>query len=339
MLLSLAIYSENFRVGVYTPYYSILFHWCACALVLAPFSCLLYFASFKWEKQFNQLRFVWAAYLLSFLFLLPWHVFNAITAMLTSTRHITFIDRVLDYENSVCLFRFSAITAVFAAVLSIRLWQQNQARLHAFNEQREQSLRLRLELEQQSLAALKAQLEPHFMFNALNALSALVRTEKSESALNAIQKLSDLLRYALSASEKISVRLEEEITFVQDYLSLQKLRYGERLHVHFLGLDEKILDSECPPLLLQPLIENALRHDLECHADASDILLEFKDKETGFQLTISNPLRSGAVENSGFGLGLKTIRARLASQYFGRAQLSTHIQAKHFFVVLFLPYE
>lgn len=338
-LLALAIYCENLRVGVHTHYTEIFIQWCASALVLAPLSWILYFASWRWESQFNQPRILFMAYLLSFLFLLPWHVFNAVTALLWSTKVIPFWDRVIAFENAACLFRCTSISAVFAAVLGLRLWQQNQARMAALHEQREQSLRLSLVLEQQSLAALKAQLEPHFMFNALNALSALVRSSESDKALGAIEKLSDLLRYALSSNEKIWVSMEEEIRFVQDYLSLQKLRYGERMQVQVVGAEDAVLTCHCPPLLLQPLIENALRHDLECYKGVGDIVLAFHHSERGLRCIVSNPVHEGITVKAGFGLGLKTLRARLVSLYQGQARLTTAIEAGRFSVEIFLPHE
>lgn len=337
--VALAIYCDNLRVEVHTPYAEIFMHWWVCALVLAPFFWLLYFSSVRWESRFNQLRFLFLVYLSSFLFLIPWHVFNAVTALLWSTKNIPFWDRVIHVENAVCLFRVCAISVVFAAVLGIRLWQQNQQRTMALSQQREQSLRLSLALEQQNLAALKAQLEPHFMFNALNAMSALVRSAESDKALVALEKLSDLLRYALASSEKIWVSMEEEIRFVQDYLSLQKLRYGERMQVSMLGMEDAVLACDCPPLLLQPLLENALRHDLECYKGRGDIALEFHYSLDGLRIIVSNPVHVGFMVQAGFGLGLKTIRARLTSLYRDKARLNTTTEAGRFYVEIFLPHE
>ena len=337
--LALAIYCENLRVGVHTHYTEIFVQWCASALVLAPLSWVLYFASLRWESQFNRPGILFMVYLLSFLFLIPWHVFNAVTALLWATKLIPFWDRVIAFENAACLFRCSAITTVFGVVLGLRLWQQNQTRMVALREQREQSLRLSLVLEQQSLAALKAQLEPHFMFNALNALSALVRSSESDKALGAIEKLSELLRYALSSGEKTWVSVEEEIRFVQDYLSLQKLRFGDRMQVQILGAEDAVLACSCPPLLLQPLMENALRHDLECYKGVGDIVLVFHYSELGLRCTVSNPVHEGFTVKAGFGLGLKTLRVRLASLYQGRARLHTTIEAGRFSVEIFLPHE
>ena len=160
--------------------------------------------------------------------------------------------QILVIDRYSCLLRLSTITAVFFAVVIVKIWQRSQARDKAWEQERAANLSLRLELEEQRLLALRAQLEPNFMFNALNAISALVLTDNKENALNGISGLSELLCYALTASEKDSVKLAEELAFVQDYLALQKLRYGARLQIKIEGVDAGISDADCLPLLLQP---------------------------------------------------------------------------------------
>jgi LytS/YehU family sensor histidine kinase len=273
------------------------------------------------------------------LFIIPWHIFNAAFALIWARKDIPFLDRVIAYENAVCLFRICAITAIFAAVLGLRLWQQNQKRLAALRDQREHGLRLSLALEQQNLAMLKAQLEPHFMFNSLNALSGLVRSANSESALIAIEKLSELLRYSLASGETTWVSMKDEVQCLHDYLCLQKLRYGERLKVQIDGLDQAVLAYDCPPFLLQPLLENALRHDLECHKGESNIVFYFSLSSNGLLCRVSNPVHAGIAGSPGFGLGLKTLKARLHSLYHGAATLSAAKVDQRFQVEIFLPNE
>lgn len=338
-LIALAIYSEDLRNGERAQFGTIFVNWVAAALVLAPLSWILYFLSCRWEEYLNHARVVFLTYLLSFLFIIPWHVFNAAFALIWARKDIPFLDRVIAYENAVCLFRICAITAIFAAVLGLRLWQQNQKRLAALRDQREHALRLSLALEQQNLAVLKAQLEPHFMFNSLNALSGLVRSANSDSALIAIEKLSELLRYSLASSETTWVSIADEVQCLDDYLCLQKLRYGERLNVQINGINPAILEYDCPPFLLQPLLENALRHDLECHKGAGDILVNFSLSSRGLLCSVSNPVHAGIASSPGFGLGLKTLKARLHSLYNGAARLSAAKVDRRFQVEIFLPNE
>jgi sensor histidine kinase YesM len=339
VLISLAIYSEDIRNGEASQFGTILLNWVAAAFVLAPLSWVLYFSSLRWEEYLNHAHVVFLTFLASFLFIIPWHIFNSAFSLIWARKYIPFWDRIILYENAVCLFRICAITAIFAAVLGLRLWQQNQKRLTALRDQREHGLRLSLALEQQNLAVLKAQLEPHFMFNSLNALSGLVRSEKSDSALMAIEKLSDLLRYSLASSESTWVSIEEEVRCLNDYLCLQKLRFGDRLKVHINGLTSDVLTYDCPPFLLQPLLENALRHDLECHKGSSDIVIGFSMCKKGLLCTVTNPVHMGIVNSPGFGLGLKTLKVRLHSIYKGAAEISAAKVDQRFQVEIVLPNE
>jgi LytS/YehU family sensor histidine kinase len=200
--------------------------------------------------------------------------------------------------------------ATFAVMVAIANWRQSRAR-------HRDTLKLQLALEQQRLLALRAQLEPHFMFNALNAISALVRGGDSALALGGINRLSELLRYALAASVRDTVSVADELQFVRDYLDLQGLRYGERLRVSIDGEGPLLHEADCPPLLLQPLVENALRHDLDCHGGPSDIRLRFERSGDSLLIQVSNPMNGLSSPNPGAGLGLSNTRDRLRIMHPG----------------------
>lgn len=219
-----------------------------------------------------------------------------------------------------------------AAALRGQLERERQRR-----ELEAETLELRLALEHQRLRALQAQLEPHFLFNALHAIGGLVRSDERTTALTAIAQLSDLLRYAVAASRRERVELREEVDFVLAYLELQRLRYGDRL-VARVDADPAALDGiACPPLLLQPLVENALRHDLESHEGASDLELRVERTAAGARVRISNPLRAEAAAHAGFGLGLGATRERLASFDRGAARFTAGPRDGRFEVELVLP--
>lgn len=198
-------------------------------------------------------------------------------------------------------------------------------------------LTMQLQLEHQRMAAIQAQLEPHFLFNALNAISGLVRGEEKKVALTAIARLSELLRFTLSASRKDWVSLTEELRFVRDYLSLQSLRHGERLQVDIDANEDELRDVGCPPLLLQPLVENALRHDLETHQRSSDIRLKICLENDGIALHLSNPVTTQTAPNPGLGLGLSNTRERLALRYGDAAKIQTEVREGRFHVDIWLP--
>lgn len=199
------------------------------------------------------------------------------------------------------------------------------ARKRELDWRREQTDNLRLRL-----TLLQGQLEPHFLFNALNSISALVRGSDRSTALSALSRVSELLRYALRASRSNWVTVQDELDFVRDYLALQRLRFGEGLQVRWT-LQEgpgapAWAEIACPPLIFQPLIENAIRHGLEAHEGQGVIELSLSCPEPGrLVFLIRNPLPAEAARQPGHGLGLSATRQRLTMLYGEQAQL--HSQA------------
>jgi hypothetical protein len=228
-------------------------------------------------------------------------------------------------------------TGVYILVGASALWRHSRWRHEAWQRAQAENLSLRLNLEQQRMAALRSQFEPHFMFNALNALSALVRYDDKKAALAAISRLSDLLRYALDAGQRDWSSVGEELEFLESYLALQKIRYGARLQVRVEGDDARARAWECPPLLLQPLVENALRHDLDCHDEASDVLIRFTPADDTLGVHICNPRRDANPPNPGLGLGLANTRERVTHAYDGRASFDCAVRDGRFCVALQLP--
>ncbi|WP_374356739.1 sensor histidine kinase [Chitinimonas sp.] len=214
--------------------------------------------------------------------------------------------------------------------------KQRTADTHRQQVEAENAL-LRLELAQQRMASLRAQLEPHFMFNALNAISALVRADDKRLAISALSRLSMLLRYALTASSVEWVKFADEMRFLRDYLALQSLRFDERLQITICGEDEVILNADFPPLLLQPLVENAIRHNLERHGDPADVLVKLSHSASELTINISNPIPADAPANPGFGLGLHHTRERIRLAYGGRGQLRISEVDGRFDLTLQLP--
>jgi len=201
-----------------------------------------------------------------------------------------------------------------------------------------EALNLRLAFEHQRLIALQAQLEPHFLFNALNAISALVRSEDRSGALEAISGLSDLLREALKASRQDWSCVGAELDFIRQYLTLQKLRYGDRLNVVTTGADgEEVLSVECPPLLLQPLVENSIRHDLDRHEGPSDIRLSFGLEGPWLKVAVANQAHPQETANPGLGVGLGNVRERLQRIYGESARFFSGLRGGDFVVELQLP--
>ncbi len=158
------------------------------------------------------------------------------------------------------------------------------------------------------LAELQSRIRPHFLFNTLNSAIALVRAEppKAEALL---EDLSDLFREALNDSGE-PVRLAHEIELAQRYLAIEQVRFGERLRVQW-AIDPAADDAKLPPLLLQPLVENAVRHGVEPSAQGADVRISTQRRGSIVVIKVTNTVPSGQGEQ-GQGLALRNVRERLS---------------------------
>ncbi len=315
--------------------------WAGSALAWASMSAIFYACFTRWPKLVSDAKHILAGYALTLFVLLPLQLAYLLKLYLREGGPgLTWesIEAQIEAINDFGSFsRLASVSAVYFAVVAVKIWQQSQQRAKVLAQTQADSFALRLALERQRGLALRAQLEPHFVFNALNAISALVRSDNKNAALTGIHELSELLRYALAAGEHKWVKFEQELDFIEDYLALQRLRYGARLRVVIDGVDPQVLDCDCPPLLLQPLVENALRHDLDRHEQASDIRLRFSCHEANICINVSNLLLEGVAENPGTGLGLRNTQERLQLAYGGSATIKTGAAGGRFQVDICMP--
>jgi len=195
------------------------------------------------------------------------------------------------------------------------------ATFHAVRAQR--SLRLQqVAAAQAQLAAVRSQLNPHFLFNALHSVAALVRHD-ARAAESALDRLGELLRYALDEGAGETVRLADEWAFVADYLELEKLRLGDRLQLA-IACDEAALECRVPPFILQPLVENAVRHAIAVRSAGGRVTIEAR--RTHDRLTMSvrddGPGAEPAAVEAASGLGLKGVRRQVDVRFAGRGSLT-----------------
>ncbi|HYW56678.1 MAG TPA: histidine kinase [Polaromonas sp.] len=183
------------------------------------------------------------------------------------------------------------------------------------------------------LAELQSRIRPHFLFNTLNSAIALVRAEpaKAEAVL---EDLSELFRHAL-VDQGESVTLGEEIALAQRYLAIEQIRFGERLQVQW-SLDPEADRAKLPPLLLQPLVENAVRHGVEPSAQGAQIKISSVRRGSMVVLKVTNSTPAGAGER-GHGLALANVRERLALLHDVQARFTTTVNDGMFQVRLELP--
>ena len=336
---ALGAYTDGVHKGAAGSYLEMFARWWNFHVPMLLLSTSLSLALARWPTMFDQARrtsLIYGALLVSFL-PCEWMYVGSIMAHLNGAAVADGPWGALTSMSKAGWFtEYAWMTGTFLAMVAIGNRRRARARELAWQAAQADNLTLNLALEQQRMLALRAQLEPHFIFNALNAISALVRSGDKTVALTGIGRLSDLLRYALSASLRETVTFTEELQFVRDYLALQRLRYGERLHFHIDGMDDVIGRGECPPLLLQPLIENALRHDLDCHSGPSDIRLSFERTGIEVIVKVSNPASAHLSPNPGTGLGLHNTRARLKSSS-AAASLRTELRAERFVVEIRMP--
>ncbi len=158
------------------------------------------------------------------------------------------------------------------------------------------------------LAELQARIRPHFLFNTLNSAIALVRAEPGKAEV-LLEDLSDLFRHALMEQGE-SVTLAQEIAMAQAYLAIEKVRFGERLRLEW-ALDERAGAARLPPLLLQPLVENAVKHGVEPSDSGADIRVSTERRGARVVIKVSNST-SGANSARGSGLALDNVRERLS---------------------------
>jgi two-component system, LytTR family, sensor histidine kinase AlgZ len=303
VLGALQTYSDNLRAGIDSHYPALLGTWFVeYALPLIVLSWGLSMALARWPALIARPRKVLLLFAGLVLLFQPaqWTWMAWQRGMLD----IAGIEDARQLLLKMLLVGWFSTTGTFAAILAF--FYSRQAR-----ERETDMLNLRLALEEQRMLALRAQLEPHFLFNALNAISALVRGGDKPLALHGIGLLSELLRYVLSASAGNTTTVAAELRFVQDYLDLQRLRYGERLQMHVDGAGAFLHEVECTPLLLQPLVENALRHQLDCCEGPSDIHLSFIRETDALLVRVTNPAGGGTPANPGAGLGLANTQDRL----------------------------
>jgi two-component system sensor histidine kinase AlgZ len=336
---ALGSYSDGLHKGALGSYLDMLARWWNFHVPMLLLSTGLSLALARWPAMFDQARRTWLVYCALLLSFLPceWIYVGRLMAHINGTAMPGDAWGALTAMSKAGWFtEYAWMTGTFLAMVAIGNRRRARSRELAWQAAQADNLNLNLALEQQRMLALRAQLEPHFIFNALNAISALVRSGDKTVALAGIGRLSDLLRYALSASLRDTVTIAEELQFVRDYLALQRLRYGDRLHFGIDGDDDIVRCGECPPLLLQPLIENALRHDLDCHTGPSDIRLSFARTGADVLISVSNPARPHLSPNPGMGLGLHNTRTRLQLTS-AAASLRTELRADRFLVEIRMP--
>jgi hypothetical protein len=327
-------YSDALRSHDDVSFIHLLESWCWDHVPVCVLGIAVHLINRRWPAYFVSAPRVAAGYGLVLLAFLPCELlFIAAHHLLAGGATLSFERawlRVLEMRRFSWFTELAWVSGTYVAVVALCVWRRHREVERTWIQAERDNLSLRLQI-------LRGQLEPHFLFNALNAISALVRSDDRALALAGIRRLSDLLRYAVSASERDWVALASELQFTRDYLALQRLRYGDRLQVRIDGDSDDVAGADCPPLLLQPLVENALRHGLDCHPGRAEVHIALTARGHELSVRIANPLVPDAPPNPGVGTGLKNVRARLHTAFGSAALLHTGCEGDHFVVEIRMP--
>jgi two-component system LytT family sensor kinase len=305
-------------------------YWSANIYISALLTPLIVWAGRRWPLERNNLArmiplhfalsIAWAVsrLLLESAFHLSWNQFWPIEPPVTVRSEITLLF----------IFGFHTAIVAYWVVFSIQTAIRNYSR---FQEREQAALRADLrasQLETQvahaRLGALKAQLQPHFLFNTLNAIVVLVRQQKGQQAEETLARFSDLLRAVLADMDVQEVTLARELEYLRLYLSIEQLRFSDRLRVD-IDVDPELLDAAVPHMGLQPIVENAIRHGVGQRASSGVIGIVASRVADALHVAVRDDgpgftARSG---NAGLGLGLANTRARLKQLYGDASELRT----------------
>lgn len=224
----------------------------------------------------------------------------------------------LSFQNAVITY-----WVIWGIDQSIRTYRKFQDRERDALKLELRTAELGTQLARAQLGALKTQLQPHFLFNTLNAIMVLVRQQRSDEAEATLARLSELLRGVLADALAQEVPLHRELEHLRLYLDIEQLRFRDRLRTE-IEIPPDLLDATVPHLGLQPLIENAIRHGIGGSVTAGSIAIRAARQGDTLSITVSDdgPGLGAAPATQGHGIGLANVRARLAQLYGGAGTLT-----------------
>jgi sensor histidine kinase YesM len=218
------------------------------------------------------------------------------------------------FLNLILATVFGSAAAVYISLRRTAERMARKLREKEVNEERLERLKTRAELD-----ALQAKINPHFLFNTLNSIASLI-SENPAAAESTVEKLSELFRYTLQRSGNSTVRLSEELEIVRSYLEIEKVRFGDRLRFE-IKADASLNDLQIPPLLIQPLVENSIKHGIAAEPLGGSVAVETKRSANACVISVTDSGKGFAAPGDDPGFGLKSIRERLTLAYGESASL------------------
>ena len=205
----------------------------------------------------------------------------------------------------------------------------------ALQEKRLNETRLNLLVKESELNVLRSQMNPHFLFNSLNSISSLTLSDPAK-ARDMIIKLSDFLRYALKYGQKEKTTFEDELRNIELYLDIEKVRFGDKL-IFEKKIGVKCLEAKVPNMILQPLVENAIKHGVYESTETVTLNLTCSEYKGGFEISLKNNYHPDQRSRTGSGLGLKNVSNRLRLIYNKDELMKVNRESDTFEVILHIP--
>ncbi|MGH7594773.1 MAG: sensor histidine kinase [bacterium] len=297
------------RVGVYPFSYMVVDKAVLAGLGILLSMLLRYFYQRLRRRQFSLLSIIVVSAICSYLLALPWTAGHNL-AMFWYDAWLRNEPVKITRIFYGCLYHSFVLLAWSVLYFTIKNYQELQA-------EKERKLKAEASAQRERLRALRYQLNPHFLFNTLNAISTLIVEGQNRAATGMIARLSEFLRLSLADSERAEIPLVEELEFIRRYLEIEQLRFGDRLQVRF-DMPTETLPALVPNLILQPLVENAIHHAITYRKAAGLVEITAQRVELALHLCVSDC--GPEISNNGNaaahnGVGLKNTRQRLEELY------------------------
>lgn len=236
------------------------------------------------------------------------------------TGYVEFLNMTLPWRFVYGIMMYALIVMIYYLINYYR----------DYHEKLMDEARLKQAVQESELNLLKSQINPHFLFNSLNSINALMISDTGKAS-EMILELSEFLRYTVRSNENEQISLREELDNIDRYLSIEKIRFGNRLVIE-KNLDETCLDHKIPNMILQPLYENAIKHGVNESTEQVIISTECADRGDHLQISISNNFTPGSFSKKGKGIGIANVQKRLML-HFKRADLVTVQKTGNIFTV------
>ncbi|HSG68739.1 MAG TPA: histidine kinase [Bacteroidales bacterium] len=234
--------------------------------------------------------------------------------------YIPFLDASLYFRIISGVLYYSLLVTTYYLIINFR----------ELKEKSERESRLTSLLKETELSMLRSQIRPHFLFNSLNSISSLTMTDPKR-AQEMVIKLSEFMRYSLNLSDAMVSTLKKDLHHAELYLDIEKVRFGEKLVVE-KDISDEALDSQLPAMILQPLLENAVKHGVYEATSKVVVRLRARIVSNSLEIVIGNDVDPEGKPRKGTGTGLKNVEARLAS-HFGQGDLMTIDKSDRYFEV------